>query len=217
VQELPKPIGIMACYDITAMTLLEACRLAGISVPEEVAVIGVDNDDLLCALSDPPLSSIRPDSERTGYQAAALLDAMMAGNPVEPAVIEIPPLDIVTRLSTDVTAVEDRYVSEAVQFIRQHAYEDINVGDLLRTVPLSRRALDERFRKAIGRTPHEEIVRVKLKLLMQFLAETDLTLQEIAERAGFKHSEYMSIMFKKHTGLSPGAFREQTGKKVPLR
>ncbi|MNI24632.1 Xylose operon regulatory protein [compost metagenome] len=209
VQQLPKPIGIMACYDITAQKLLEACRLANVSVPEEVAVISVDNDDLLCDLSSPPLSSIQPDSLQAGYLAASLLDQMMAGVAVEPHVYAVEPLNIITRMSTDTIAVEDRYVSDAIQFIREHAYEDLKVDDVLHHIPLSRRSLDHRFVRALGRTTHDEIVQVKMKILTRLLDETDWTMPQIAERLGFKHAEYMSVIFKKYMGLSPGVYRDK--------
>lgn len=209
VGQLPKPVGIMACYDIMAQSLLEACRIAGVLVPNQVAILGVDNDDLLCNLSSPPLSSIRTDTMKTGFMAASLLDRMMAGERIEPRVWSIPPLEVVTRLSTDVVAVDDPYVSAAVQFIREHAYEDMKVEDVLRAIPLSRRSLDHRFLQALGRTPHEEIVQVRMKLLMRLLTETDWTLSVIAERLSFKHAEYMGAAFKKFAGLSPGAYREK--------
>jgi LacI family transcriptional regulator len=209
VQQLPKPIGIMACYDITAQKLLEACRLGGVSVPEEVAVIGVDNDDLLCNLSTPPLSSIHPDTKQTGYLAASLLDQMMSGIVIEPRIYEIKPLQVVTRMSSDIIAVEDPYVSDAIQFIREHAYEDLLVNDLLRHIPLSRRSLDHRFHQTLGRTVHEEIIQVRMKLVMRLLAETDWSMPQIAEKLNFKHPEYMSVAFKKFSGLSPGAYRDK--------
>lgn len=208
-ERLPKPIGIMACYDVMAQSLLEACRLADVPVPDQAAILGVDNDDLLCNLSSPPLSSIKTDTMKTGYMAASLLDRMMSGERIEPQVWSIPPLEVVTRLSTDVVAVDDPYVSAAIQYIREHAYEDLKVEDVLRSIPLSRRALDHRFVQALDRTPHEEIVEVRMRLLMRLLTETDWTLAVIAERLSFKHSEYMGVAFKKYTGLSPGAYREK--------
>lgn len=209
VSQLPKPIGIMACYDITAQKLLEACRLAGVSVPEEVAVIGVDNDDLLCNLSTPPLSSIQPNTQHTGFLAASFLDQMMAGADIEPRIYTIEPMQVITRMSSDIIAVEDPYVSDAIKFIRQHAYEDLLVEDLLRHIPLSRRSLDHRFLRALGRTTHEEIIHVRMKLLMRLLTETDWTMPQIAEKLSFKHAEYMSVAFKKFSGLSPGAYRDK--------
>jgi Transcriptional regulators len=209
VSSLPRPVGIMACYDNLALKLLEACRLAAVNVPEEAAVISVDNDNLLCNLSSPPLSSIQPNAAETGYQAAALLDSLMSGIPVEPVIHRIEPIEVITRMSTDIIAVEDPYVSEAIRYIREHAYEEIRVSDLLKVIPLSRRSLDHRFQSALGHTPHEEIIAVKMKLVARLLSETDWTLPIIAQQVGFKHSEYMSVAFKKHTGLSPGAYREQ--------
>jgi LacI family transcriptional regulator len=208
-QSLPKPIGIMSCYDNNALKLLEACRLAEVSVPEEAAVISVDNDNLLCHLSSPSLTSIQPNTRETGYRAAAFLDRMMAGEVIEPTIHTIDPLEIVTRMSTDIIAVEDPYVVEAMKYIREHAYEEMKVEDLLAFIPLSRRSLDHRFLNAIGRTPHEEIMTTKIKLISRMLVETDWTMPVIAEQLGFKHPEYMSVVFKKYTGLSPGAYRDK--------
>lgn len=208
-KELPKPIGIMACYDIRGQQLLEACRHAGLAVPDEVAVIGVDNDALLCELSDPPLSSIQTNALKTGYHAAELLDRMMSGEAIDAHIQLIEPIQIQVRLSSDVLAVEDKVVSEAVRFIRNHAHEDIQVQDLLDRLTISRRVLENRFQKALGRTPHDEIVDVKLKLVKKLLVETKLNLAAIAERAGFKHTEYMSVAFKRAIGIRPGQYREQ--------
>ncbi|QHT58531.1 DNA-binding transcriptional regulator [Paenibacillus lycopersici] len=205
---LPKPIGIMACYDIRGQQLLEACRLAGIAVPDEVAVIGVDNDALLCELSNPPLSSIQTNALKTGYRAAELLDRMMAGEAPGSLIELIEPIRIQVRLSSDVLAVEDKIVSDAIRFIRNHAHEDIQVQDLLGHFGISRRVLESRFQKALGRTPHDEILSVKLKLVKRLLEETKLPLAAIAERAGFKHTEYMSVAFMRETGIRPGRYRK---------
>lgn len=207
-QELPKPIGIMACYDIRGQQVLDACRSAGLAVPAEVAVIGVDNDALLCDLASPPLSSVIPNTHRTGYEAAALLDRLMAGKRVPPTPHLIAPLGIAARQSTDVLAVDDRDIARAVQFIREHACEGINVSDLLRAVPLSRRVLEQRFQRLLGRTPREEILQVRLNRVRQLLAETDLPLYLIAERTGFEHVEYLSVVFKRETGRTTSVFRE---------
>ncbi|QHW35137.1 DNA-binding transcriptional regulator [Paenibacillus rhizovicinus] len=207
-KELPKPIGIMACYDIRGQQLLEACRLAGVSVPDEVAVIGVDNDALLCELSNPPLSSIQTNALRTGYRAAELLDRMMAGESLDNQIELIEPISIQVRLSSDVLAVEDKIVSDAIRFIRNHAHEDIQVQDILDHCSVSRRKLESRFQKELGRTPHDEILAVKIKLVKRLLEETKLSLAAIAERAGFKHTEYMSVAFMRGTGIRPGQYRK---------
>lgn len=204
---LPKPVGIMACYDIRGQQVLDACRSAGLAVPDEVAVIGVDNDTLLCELASPPLSSVIPNAHGAGYEAAALLDRLMAGKRVAATAHLIAPLGIAERQSTDVLAVDDREVARAVQFIREHACEGINVGDVLRTVPLSRRVLEQRFQRLLGHTPREEILHVRLNRVKQLLAETDLPLYLVAERTGFEHVEYLSVLFKRETGKTPSAFR----------
>jgi LacI family transcriptional regulator len=187
--------------------VLDACRRERLVVPDEVAVIGVDNDTLLCELSSPPLTSVIPNAHGAGYEAAALLDRLMAGKRVPAAARLIPPLGIAARQSTDVLAVEDRAVARAVQYIREHACEGINVGDVLGTVPLSRRVLEQRFQRLLGRTPREEILHVRLGRVRQLLVETDLPLHQVAERAGFAHVEYLSVWFKRETGRTPSAFR----------
>lgn len=208
-RSLPRPIGIMAAYDIRGRDVLDVCREVDIKVPDEAAVLGVDNDELLCDLSDPPLSSIIPDTRRTGYEAARLLDLMMTGQKVAPGAYLIPPLGIATRGSTDVLATDDADISTAVRFIRAHATEGINVEDVLRIVPLSRRILEARFRKLLGRSPHQEITRTRLERVKELLTETDLSLTAIAHRTGYKHVEYLSVVFKRETGQSPGEYRSR--------
>ena len=207
VSRLPKPVGIMACYDLRGQQVLDACRRRGIAVPDEVAVIGVDNDELLCNLSDPPLTSIVPNAHRAGYEAASLLDQLMTGRKVHSLTNLIPPLGLVTRQSTDVLAIEDRHVVNAVRFIRERACDGINVSDVLKAVPQSRRLLETRFKKLIGRTLHEEILRVQLNRVRELLTSTDLSLEAIAERTGFVHSEYLSVVFKRETGTPPSRYR----------
>lgn len=209
IRDLPKPVGIMACYDFRGQQVLDACRRIGVAVPDEVAVIGVDNDDLLCELAHPPLSSVIPNTHRTGYEAARLLDEMMSGRKVKGETHLIPPLGIATRQSTDVLAIEDRNVARAVHFIRQHACDGIKVRDVLKAVPHSRTVLEAQFKKLLGRTPHQEILRVRLNRVKQLLTETDLPLEQIAERAGFPHVEYLSVAFRREVGMPPSRFRTQ--------
>ncbi len=206
-QGLPKPAGLLACNDIRGQQLLAACRALNLAVPDQIAVLGVDNDDVLCELSNPPLTSIVPNSPQIGYQAAALLDGMMAGKrpPAQPVVV--PPAGIVTRRSTEVLAMEDRHIAAAVRFIREHACEGIDVSDVLRAVPLSRSTLERRFAVVLRRSPKEEILRMRLDRAKQLLLETDLALPLIAERVGVKHAEYFNVIFKRKTGMSPGKFR----------
>ncbi|MEW6160085.1 MAG: DNA-binding transcriptional regulator [Verrucomicrobiota bacterium] len=216
IRGLPKPVGVMACYDLRGVQVLDACRRIGVAVPDEVAVIGVDNDDLLCELSHPPLSSVIPNTHRTGYEAARLLDEMISGKAARGETHLIPPVGIATRQSTDVLAIDDRNVAKAVHFIRQHACDGINVKDVLRAVPHSRTLLESRFKKLLGRTPHEEILRVRLNRVKELLTETDLSLEQIAERTGFPHVEYLSVAFRREVGLPPRQFRTQArpGKSV---
>lgn len=209
IKSLPKPVGIMACYDIKARPLLDVCRSANIAVPEEVAVLGVDDDELLCNLSDPPLSSIILDTYKIGFEAASTLEKLMDGEKIEQQTQLIEPLGITTRQSTDSLALEDRDVASALQYIRMNACDGINVHDVLKTTSVSRRILESRFRKHVGRTPHEEILRVKLEHVKNLLTETDLDMSTIAKRAGFRHVEYLSVAFKRVLGMPPSNYRNQ--------
>jgi len=204
---LPKPVGVMACYDIAGQALLEACRVADIAVPDTVAVIGVDNDDLICNLTSPPMSSIQPDAARTGFLAAELLEKIMAGESVDHDIRLVAPLRVVARQSSDIFAIADPIVARALQFIRDHGEESVRVPDVTAHVNLSRRALDYRFRQQLGRTVHDEITRVRMSHVAELLAHTDWALPRIAERLGFPHSEYMSVAFRRQFGSSPGLYR----------
>lgn len=204
---LEKPVGVFCCYDIKAQQVLDLCRDRDLAVPEQVAVLGVDNDPLLCNLCTPPLSSVVPDAFRTGYTAAELLDRMLSGTRVTPQPYLIPPLGVETRQSTDTLAIEDEDVALALRIIRERAREGIDVGDVLRAVPISRRVLESRFKKLVGRTPHAEILRVRLLRVQQLLVETDLPIATIAQRTGFVHAEYLTVAFKRESGLAPSVYR----------
>jgi LacI family transcriptional regulator len=210
IQGLPKPVGLMACNDMRGQQVLDACRVAGAGVPDQVGVVGVDNDEVLCDLSNPPLSSVVPDTERIGFEAAGLLDQMMAGKKQALAPIYVEPKKVVARRSTEVLAIEDRQIAAAIRYIREHACEGIDVGNLIKAVPLSRSSLERRFTSVIGHSPKEEILRVRLNRAKQLLAETNFQLEFIAEKIGIEHSEYLSRLFKKKTGLTPSQFRHQS-------
>lgn len=207
IQQLPKPVGVFACYDIRGRHVMDACRAAEIAVPDAVAVIAVDNDELICELADVPMSSIVPDSIGAGYEAARLLDLMMSGKSVEARAYLLPPLGLTVRRSTDMTAVDDPDVVAAARLIREHACEGLRVVDVLEPSKLSRRVLEYRFKNLLGRTVHEQIVRTQIEKVKQLLMQTDLKLPTIALRTGFKHAEYLSVSFKRQTGMSPTEYR----------
>ena len=206
--QLPRPVGIMACYDIKGQQLLDVCRNLNIAVPEEISVIGVDNDHLICDLCMPRLSSVTPNALQTGYLAAQLLDEMMRGKKIQTLPHLVKPLGIHTRQSTDVLLIDDPDVTAGLRFIREHACDGIRVVDLLREISLSRRALENRFLKHVGRTPHEEIERVKIDRVKQLLHSTDLSLHTIARRTGFSSEYYLSVAFKRVVGQPPSQYRD---------
>jgi len=206
---LSKPTGLMIASDQLGPHTLEACRSNGIVVPDELGVVGVDNDEPLCEVSDPPLSSVWPNHRQVGYEAARLLDALMRDGATPEAPTLLPPKGVHARVSTDSLAVDDRNVAQSLRFIREHACEPIDVDDVVRAVPISRSVLQRLFRDLLGRSMHDEIIRVRLSRARELLQETDLPLIEIAERAGFRHQEYMGAVFRQRLGITPGTLRRR--------
>lgn len=209
IQSLPRPVGLFACYDIKAQQILDTCRELKIRVPDEVALLGVDNDELICELCTPPLSSVIPAAEKTGREAARLLDLLMSGKRVETLAHLIPPIGIATRQSSDVLAIEDPDIASALKFIKERACEGINVNDVLNQVPVSRRVFEKRFRDLVGRTPHQEITRRRVERIRRLLVETDLSLNQISQRTGFQSEEYMSVTFRRAMKVPPAKYRRE--------
>lgn len=209
IASLPKPAGLMVCSDHRASHVLEACRRAGVRVPDEVAVIGVDNDQPLCNICNPPLTSVWPNHALVGYEAAGLLDQMMHGKKRVPARTLTPPKETVTRQSTDTLAVQDELVAKALHIIRERVCDAIRVDEIAALVGASRSVLQRRFRAALGRTINEELITQRVTTAQRLLLDTHLSLAEIAERCGFRHQEYMGVVFKAETKQTPAQFRSQ--------
>lgn len=205
-ESLPKPVGVFACYDTLGRRLIDACHARAIAVPEEVAVLGVDDDDLLCRLTTPPLSSVMPDARGAGRLAAELLDQVLDGREVA---IEhlLEPRGVAIRRSTDVLSVDDPIVAAAARFIRENVSKGVKVEDVATAVHVSRRVLEQRFLRSLSRTPHDEILRIQFRLVEDLLLTTELKLASIAARCGFKHPEYMTAAFTKRHGMSPREWR----------
>jgi LacI family transcriptional regulator len=210
-RQLPKPIGLMACNDDRASQVLDACVTAGLPVPDEVAVIGVDNDELVCELSDPPLSSVALNLESAGYEAAALLDGIMSGRVRGYHEVSVKPRWVVARRSTDVVAQEDRTVAAALRFIHDNAGRPIQVPDVVAHTGLSRRSLERRFTAAIGRTILEELARCRLNRAKRLLLETDLSIERVALAAGFSATKPMTHAFRRLEGTLPHLYRQMHG------
>jgi LacI family transcriptional regulator len=209
ISRLPKPAGLMVCSDHRASHVLEACRRAGVRVPDEVAVIGVDKDQPLCNICHPPLTSVWPNHTLVGYEAARLLDQMMQGKKRVPARTLTPPKETVTRQSTDTLAVQDELVAKALHIIRERVCDAIRVDEIAALVGASRSVLQRRFRTALGRTINQELITQLVTAAQRLLLDTHLPLAEIAERCGFRHPEYMGVVFKAETKQTPAQFRHQ--------
>ena len=208
---LPKPVGILACYDIRGQQVLEACGQVGIRVPDEAAVMGVHNDELLCDLCDPPLSSVIPNARQAGYRAAEILSQLMVRKSKSASLKTnylIEPLGVSCRQSTDLVAIDDPKISEALRFIRDHADEGITVADVLKAVPMSRTLLERRFKDSLGTTPHRQILHIRLSKVKTLLTTTKLSISEIADRCGFDYMEYLCVAFKRESGQTPSDFRK---------
>lgn len=205
--ELPKPVAVMSCNDFRAMQVLYASHHRGFRVPEDVAVLGANDDEARCELANPPLSSVATNHIRSGYVAAEALDRLMNRRPVDRAALTIDPIEVVTRQSTDILAVDDPKVAKAVHFIQQNACKGTRVDAVCRHAGIARTQLEEKFRKYFARTPQSEIRRIQLARVRQLLQDTDLPLDSVAELCGFKHPEYLIVFFKREMGVSPGRFR----------
>jgi LacI family transcriptional regulator len=209
-QSLPRPLSVFACNDVRGRQIIDACNESGLAIPEEVAVIGVDDDEVICELSNPPLSSVQPDTIRLGYEGAALLDAMMDGEPAPAETIFIPPKGIARRLSSEAAAIDDREVASAMQIIRDHACGGLTVQDVIERLNVSRSTLERRFHAAFGRSPAMEIERVRMSRAKLLLMETRYKLSKIAVMTGYGTASQFATAFKRHSGFTPGEFRKQT-------
>jgi LacI family transcriptional regulator len=206
---LPKPIGIMCCNDFRALQVLNAARMAGLRVPEDVAVLGANDDEARCELANPPLSSVATNHLRSGYVAAEALERLMLGRSLAGLNLTVEPIEVVARQSTDLLAVNDKKIAAAARYIRLHACEGLTVDLVCRHAGIARTQLEEKFRKFFGRSPNTEIRRVQLNRIRQLLQDTDLPLDTISELTGFKHPEYLIVFFKRATGESPGRYRRK--------
>ncbi|MBX3426119.1 MAG: XylR family transcriptional regulator [Pirellulales bacterium] len=205
---LPRPTAIFAVDAQRGRQLAEICQMTAVRVPDDVAILAGDTDDLMCEVCTPPLSSVAVAGRRIGYEAAAALDRMMHGEPAPARPLKIPPNGVIARQSTDILAIDDDTVVRALRFIQSHAFRDIVVKDILRELPISRRSLEIQFRKYLGRSPAEEIRRVRLEKGRELLANTDMSIGEIATASGFANGTRFGVAFRKKYGMAPLAFRK---------
>ena len=208
-KQLPKPVAVMACNDMRAQQIITAAHECEILVPEEVSVLGVNNDSIRCALTYPPLSSVIPNAFQSGYQAAETMSEMLAGQKPKDFDQRIEATGVMTRPSSDILAINDRNVALALSYIREKACQGISVEEVMKYAFASRSQLEKKFRHHLRRSPQAEIRRVQVAKIRQLLLETDFPLKKIAELTGFEHVEYLSVVFKRLTGESPGGYRKK--------
>ncbi len=205
---LPKPVGIMACHDDCGQRVMEACKLAGLTVPDVVGVVGADNDEVVCGLTDPPLSSVAINFERAGYAAAHALDLWIRGSQDFERRVVAPATRVAARRSTDFVAAEDANLAKALRFIRDQARFGVSVDEVARSAGTSRRALEKRFRRLLGRSILHEIRRVRTDHIARLLVETQLTVAQIADQLGFADTQHIARYFRSEKKVSPLNYRK---------
>jgi LacI family transcriptional regulator len=209
--DLPKPVALMACNDMRGYHVISTCGARGIAVPDEIAVLGVDNDEVQCELCDPPLTSIDPEPARMGYEAAAMLHRMIRGETVPSTRLLAKPVKVVTRSSTGVLAIADRNVADAVRLLREHACQGTEFRQICAELSLSPSTLNRWCHKWLGRSPMAEITRVRIERVHELLTTTNLPLEAIAHLSGFRHVESVCRMMKRMSGKTAGEYRRQAG------
>ncbi|MCF2500280.1 AraC family transcriptional regulator [Dyadobacter chenhuakuii] len=208
-KSLPKPISLMTCDDNQGQHITEACRQLGIRIPEEVAVLGVDNDEMICDLSDPPLSSIALDAEKGGYDAAKLLDHMIKHGTAHYYDIIVKPVQVITRHSTDIYATNDDHIASSLKYIHQNIDKNLHVDEVVKQVPLSRRALEKRFLEITGYPIYKYIFNLRIEKFTQKLLDTDMSVFEIALDMGLTDSKNIARQFRQAKGCSPSVYRNR--------
>jgi LacI family transcriptional regulator len=210
--ELPKPLAVLTCDDRHANQLLEACIINKIKVPDQVAILGVDNDEVICNMSNPPISSIALDVENAGYKIGKLMESMIKKEQDFYEDVIVVPTTVITRQSTDIFAIKDDQVLKALRYISDNINDKVQVSDVLENVPLCRRSLEKRFISIIGRSIYQEILRQKIERASFLLLETNLTVSEIAIQCGLDDDKNFSRLFQKNNRISPLQFRKKFGK-----
>lgn len=206
-RKLPKPVGVLTWNNSQGRAVIHACRLAGLLVPEDVAVLSGNDDPLLCECCLPQLSAIAVATARIGETAAELLERLMRGRAIPRAPVLVPPIGIIARQSTDALLIKNPTLLQALGYIREHATEPIRVDDVLRAVPIARRSLERFFQESLGRSPAEEIRRVRLERAKHLLATTDLPIPKVAQASGFGTGEYLATLMRREVGMTPLKYR----------
>jgi LacI family transcriptional regulator len=208
-QQLPRPSGVFACTDSWASVVSRYARVAGVRIPEDLALIGVDNDTLDCELASPPLSSVCVPWRTVGEKAAGLVGRALAGASVSRERIVVPPVDVIPRRSTDVSVTGDPIVERAMAWIAEHIGRRLTLNGIARATACSRQMLEQRFQAALGRTVMQEVRRARVDVARRLLSTTELSLPLVAEQCGFSSAALLSVAFRRETGTPPGAYRRR--------
>lgn len=208
-RSLPRPCGVLAANDLLGAAVIETCRAIGLRVPDDIAVVGVDDDQLVCELCPVPLSSVVQPLFTIGYEAARLLHQHMDDPKMPPKRVLLPPQGLVPRLSSDLLAMDDEHVVAALKLIKEHACKPINVDWIVRQLPITRRSLERKFKATLGRTVLDHIHHVRVQRAKMLLSESDMSMQAVAERSGFANARWLADSFRREEGITPSDFRRQ--------
>ena len=212
-KSLRKPVAILSCNDDRGRDILEVCRIAGFAVPEEVAVLGVGNHETTCELHHVPLSSICTNREKAGFEAAKILDQKMKREQIDQDNICIEPTGVIDRQSTDILAIEDTLVAQALRYIRKKG-RMTQVNDIVDECAISRRNLERRFRKVLNCSINQEITRIKIEQISKLLINTQMPISKIANALGYESLDYLSRFFRGRIGISPKAYRKKMAQNI---
>lgn len=208
-ESLPKPLALFCCDDAHAQFVTETCKIAGIRVPEDIAILGVDDDDLLCGISDPPLSSVQMDVEMGGYMTCRLLHQNILSGSREPFNVSIAPIGIKERASTSFLNLSDPHVLRLIKIIDEDYGKELKMDELLQTIPLSRRSIEMRFKKATGYTIYQYLLNVRVEHFAYLITTTDRSYVDIAYEVGFRDLSNVSRTFRKYKGCTPQEYRRR--------
>jgi len=210
IQSLPKPIGLFCVNDDRAASIIETCRALEFGMPEDISILGADDDEYICDLENPPLTSVRVSSDQAGYEAAGLLHQMIQGTEkMEGQRIIAHASGITARQSTDILMVQNTEVRKALRFIRENINQPIRVTDVVDATALTHRALNDQFHKELGTSIGKQLTRARIDYIIRLLTDTDMQIQEIANTVGYDDDRHFSRFFKRATGLTPQAYRNK--------
>ena len=215
---LKPPVGMLAVHDPRASLVINSCLNVGLRVPDDIGIVGIENDEIVCEFAQVRISSVPTNNRKIGFEAAAMLDRIMIGEPPPTETLLIPPKEVVRRDSTDIIAVEDPHVAKAARYINEHLRDDFSIDELKKITGISRRGFERRFKECLGCTPHHYISRARVQRAKELLVDPEqLPMKQIAPACGFSNTQHFRLVFQRLTGISPADYRQANTSKRIIR